>query len=271
MSRNGSVLSAGPKGGYARGRVKSGPLVSVVVLTYRRPVHLRRTLESFLRVNTYPNLELVLADDGSPPDLQEEMRRLPFDRFLLPAENRGLGANTNAGLRAATGEYILQLQDDWLCEGPSGFIEAAIDVMTERPEIGMVRLRVPQPGLRSTTWTSRGGLSVRVFDSPPASRRDFIYTDTPHIKSQAFVEFMGDYLESRYMQKTELDMRDRFNAQSRYRAAVIEGHQPFEHIGDDASFNRPPPLARLSAAFERVPGLRGAVRLYRRVKGRLGR
>ena len=198
--------------------------------------------------------------------LQAEMRRLPFDTFLLPAENRGLGANTNAGLRAARGEFILQLQDDWLCDGPPGFIEAAIDVMTERPEIGFVRLRQPQPELHYTSWTSRSGRAVRVFDSPPARRSDFVYTDTPHIKSRAFVAFMGDYLESRYMQKTELDMRDRFNAQTRFRAAFIEGFHLFEHIGADMSFNEPPPLARLSAALERVPGLRAAVRLYRRVK-----
>ena len=247
------------------------PLVSVVVLSYRRPVHLRRTLESFLRVNTYPNLELVLADDGSPPTLQEEMRRLPFDTFLLPAENRGLGANTNAGLRAAKGEFILQLQDDWLCDGPSGFIEAAIEVMTERPEIGFVRFWQPLPEVRYTSWTSRSGLAVRVYASPPASRRDFVYTDTPHIKSRAFVAFIGEYLESRYMQKTELDMRDRFNAQTRFQAAFIEGHHLFEHIGADMSFNEPPPLARLSAAFDRLPGLRGAVRLYRRVKKKLDR
>jgi GT2 family glycosyltransferase len=251
--------------------VTSGPLVSVVVLSYCRPAHLRRTLESFLRVNSYPNLELVLADDGSPPALQEEMRRLPFDTFLLPAENRGLGANTNAGLRAAKGDFILQLQDDWVCEGRSGFVEEAIDVMTERPEIGLVRFRQPQAEQRYTTWTSRGGHAVRIFDMPPARRTDFIYTDNPHIKSRAFVAFIGDYLESRQMQKTELDMRDRFNAQTRFRAAFIEGHHRFEHIGEDMSFNRPLPLARLSAAFERLPGLRAAVRLYRRAKLTFGR
>jgi glycosyltransferase involved in cell wall biosynthesis len=251
--------------------VNPGPLVSIVVLSYRRPVHLRRTLESFLRVNTYPNLELVLADDGSPPAMQEEMRRLPFDRFLLSAENRGLGANTNAGLRAARGEFILQLQDDWLCDGPSDFIAEAIEVMTERPEIGMLRLRLPQAELRYTSWTSRRGLAVRVYESPPARSSDFVYTDTPHIKSRAFVDFIGPYLESRYMQKTELDMRDRFNAQRRFKAAFIEGYHLFEHIGADASFNRPPPLARLSAALERAPALRGAVRFYRRLKQKLGR
>ena len=33
------------------------------------------------------------------------------------------------------------------------------------------------------------------------------------------------------MQYTELDMRDRFNAQERYVAAFLEGYDVFEHIG----------------------------------------
>jgi hypothetical protein len=64
-------------------------------------------------------------------------------------------------------------------------------------------------------------------------------------------------------------MRDRFDAQSRYRAAFIEGSHRFEHIGEGASFNQPTPLARWSAVFDRLPGLRIAVRLYRRVKSEL--
>ena len=251
--------------------MSAGPLVSVLVTGYSRPAHLRRTVESFLRVNTYRNLELILADDGSPPALQEEMRRLPFDRFLLPDVNRGLGANTNAGLRAARGDFIVQLQDDWLCEGPGGFIEAALDVMTERPEIGLVRLCSRDPELRYSKWTSQSGLVVQIFTMPPASPHHFVYTDNPHIKSRALVDFMGPYLESRYMQKTEIDMRDRFNRQTRFKAAFIEGHHHFEHIGEDMSFNRLPPRARLSAALEGVPALRGAVHLYRRFKQKLGR
>jgi glycosyltransferase involved in cell wall biosynthesis len=246
--------------------VSSGPLVSVLVTGYRRPAHLRRTIESFLRVNTYPNLELILADDGSAPALQAEMRQLPFDRFLLPEVNRGLGANTNAGLRAARGDFILHLQDDWLCEGPGGFVEAALDVMAERPEIGLVRLCSRDPELSYSNWTSRGGLSVRIYASPPASRSHFVYTDNPHIKSRALVDFMGPYLESRYMQKTELDMRDRFNAQTRFAAAFIEGFHCFEHIGEDMSFNRPTPRAWLSAQLGKIPLLGSAVRGYRRWK-----
>jgi len=251
--------------------VSTEPLVSVVVTGYRRPSHLRRTIESFLHFNTYPNLELVLADDGSPAEQQAEMRQLPFDTFVMSESNRGLGANTNAGLRAARGEFVLHLQDDWRCDGPAGLLEAAVAVMQERPEIGLVRLRWPQPELRYTAWTSRAGLPVRIYASPPARREDFVYSDNPHLKSRAFVDFIGPYAESRKMWKTELDMRDRFNAQTRFAAAFIEGFHCFEHIGDDASFNRPSARARLSAQLAKLPWLRRALLAYRSSKQRLGR
>ena len=250
--------------------MSSGPLLSVVVTGYRRPAHLRRTVESFLRVNSYPNLELILSDDGSPPEMQAEMQQLPFDRFLLPDVNRGLGANTNAGLRAARGDFILHLQDDWLCQGPAGFVEAALDLIRERPGIGLVRLRTPEPELRYQKWTSQAGHAVRIYTSPPANRNHFVYTDTPHIKSRSFVDFMGPYLESRSMLKTEVDMRDRFNKQTHFEAAFIEGLNPFEHIGEDLSFNPRSWRARLSATLASVPVLRSALHLYRRFKQKLG-
>ena len=44
-------------------------LVSVLVISYRRPRLLARTVESFLQTTSYPTLELMLADDGSPPKM----------------------------------------------------------------------------------------------------------------------------------------------------------------------------------------------------------
>ncbi|MCU1237285.1 MAG: tuaH, partial [Candidatus Solibacter sp.] len=96
------------------------PLVSVVVVGYNRLELLRKTITSFLNTTTYPrnSLELILCDDGSPESVQDQMRLLPFDVFLMASENRGMGNNTNKGIRAAAGAYILQLQDDWECGGP---------------------------------------------------------------------------------------------------------------------------------------------------------
>lgn len=203
------------------------------------------------------------------------MKRLPFDKFVFSRTNGGLGANTNAGLAATSGEYVLQLQDDWLCVGPHDFIERAIELILNRPDIGFVRLTdketmVPeQEGHRFfSQWEAPGGRMVRVFHTPPPRQDYFVYTDTPHLKTRELVNALGPYLVSPYMQRTELDMRDRFNAQTRFKAARFEGMNVFTHIGQDQSFNRLLPMAKLGATMDRIPGVRRFAALYRSVRRR---
>jgi glycosyltransferase involved in cell wall biosynthesis len=66
-------------------------LISVVFVTYRRLDLLKRTLDSLREWCSYPSLELILADDGSPRKIQEAMRSLPFDRYLFAKKNEGIG------------------------------------------------------------------------------------------------------------------------------------------------------------------------------------
>src|SRR5690554_4823899 len=102
------------------------PLISVIVTSYNRPRLLEETISSLLTHIDYAPIELILADDASDKDAQREMRKLPFDKFCFAEANRGLGANTNAGLAAAKGDYILQLQDDWRCVAECDFLGDAL-------------------------------------------------------------------------------------------------------------------------------------------------
>jgi glycosyltransferase involved in cell wall biosynthesis len=214
------------------------PRVSVVITGYARPDLLRRAVESLQRVTAYPNLEWVLADDASPPEQQQAMRALPFDRFVFAEENRGLGANANAGLAAATGEYVLQLQDDWVCAGPPDFIERGVQVFQSRDDVGMVRFMAPESYLPYRIADGPDGLPVRIYRPQPGSEC-WIYSDWPHLKSRRFIDFIGPYRESRSMQETEMDMRERYHRQSRYVVAYIEGYEMFEHVGEAESHRTP--------------------------------
>jgi len=90
------------------------PLISVVIIGYKRIDELKKTHSTFLQNINYPRdrIELILCDDGSPYEMQQEMKKLDFDKFLLSSKNEGMGKNTNKGLIAATGDYIVQLHDD---------------------------------------------------------------------------------------------------------------------------------------------------------------
>ena len=85
------------------------PLISVVIVGYKRPEELRRTVEFFLNNIDYPrnSLEMILCDDGSPENMRIEMKKLDFDKFLFSKKNHGIGYNTNKGLKEVKGEFIV--------------------------------------------------------------------------------------------------------------------------------------------------------------------
>ena len=79
-------------------------------------------------------LEVVIADDGSGPEIQAKIRTLPADVFALSPENQGLGPNNNNGIAHCKGKYILMIQDDWECFGPPDYLSNAVWVLEANPQ-----------------------------------------------------------------------------------------------------------------------------------------
>jgi O-antigen biosynthesis protein len=88
------------------------PAVSVVVCAYNEERTIGECLGS-LRQCTYPNLEVVVCDDGSTDGTLEIARSFGFRVLDLP--HRGLSAARNAGIAAATGEIVAFLDADAWC------------------------------------------------------------------------------------------------------------------------------------------------------------
>lgn len=247
------------------------PKVSVVFVTYNRMVTLRPTLESFLRLTDYPRdrLELIVTDDGSPQSVQSEIRGMPFDVFCLSDRRSGLGANTNRGLAAATGDFVLQLQDDWSCEGPADYLVKAVGILSARPDIGLLILNTHIQALASGGRFEHEGWDVRMFAPGPQVSADgverFAYSDWPHLKRQDFIRHVGPYLEGRPMWETEIDFGRRVARQNRYGIADFAALSVFRHIGEAHSYNWPW-KKRVESWITRLPGGEMAMRLYRRYK-----
>jgi O-antigen biosynthesis protein len=93
------------------------PKVSLCLTTFDRPALLRQAMGS-VRSLTYPNLEVVLVDDGSTlPEALKYLEELKpdFDQRgwrIVRQENRYLGAARNTAARHATGDFFLFMDDD---------------------------------------------------------------------------------------------------------------------------------------------------------------
>jgi glycosyltransferase involved in cell wall biosynthesis len=141
----------------------TAPLVSVVVPTYARSEYLLTALESVVG-QTYPNIELLIVDDGSPTPVESALSDVSLQgptestrtvEFIRHETNRGANAARNTGIDAASGEYIAFLDDDdyWLetkLEKQVAAFEAA------GPDVGLVYV-----GKRVETTA---GVSEDVYD-----------------------------------------------------------------------------------------------------------
>ncbi len=111
------------------------PLVSIIVTTFNRASILPVTLDSVFG-QTYPNLEVIVVDDGSTDDTGSVLAnfggRLRYER----QPNQGVSQARRRGLRIAHGELINFLDDDDLME--SHKIERQLAELEAHPEAGVV-------------------------------------------------------------------------------------------------------------------------------------
>jgi LmbE family N-acetylglucosaminyl deacetylase/glycosyltransferase involved in cell wall biosynthesis len=92
------------------GEVREGPRISVVVRTRDRPELLAEALAS-LAAGTYRGAEVVLVNDGGKPPVLPAGYPLTVVRVDL-AQSLGRAAAAQAGVAAATGDYVAFLDDD---------------------------------------------------------------------------------------------------------------------------------------------------------------
>ena len=92
-------------------------MISVIVPVYKAEKYLDRCVSSILN-QTYKDLELILVDDGSPdgcPEMCDRYAQADSRVKVIHKKNGGVSTARNAGLDAATGDYIAFVDsDDWI-------------------------------------------------------------------------------------------------------------------------------------------------------------
>ena len=117
------------------------PAVSVVVPTRNRARYLRTSLGSLMRQSLDQPFEVVVVDDAS----SDETPRLAAELGVLLVRHdspEGPNAARNAGIRAASGELIVFVDDD--VEAPDGWLAALAEGARRHP--GRRGLRRSHPG-----------------------------------------------------------------------------------------------------------------------------
>ena len=113
--------------------------ISVLVPAYRTPeVFLRQMIESVLN-QTYPHLELCIADGSGEnisvekvvKEYQAKDQRVRYQRL---EKNEGIAGNTNAAIRMATGDYLALFDHDDLL-APNALFEVASAIEKDKADV----------------------------------------------------------------------------------------------------------------------------------------
>jgi GT2 family glycosyltransferase len=121
----------------------AGPRVSLLMPNRNNEPALHLVLGRLAQHTTYPNVELIVVDDGSSDRSREilgawrDSGRFPGEMRLIEQEPSGVVDALNAGLRAAKGEIVVQLDSDASVE-TADWLQRMLALFLSHPTIGVV-------------------------------------------------------------------------------------------------------------------------------------
>jgi glycosyltransferase involved in cell wall biosynthesis len=216
------------------------PVVTVLIITFKRFQLAKKTIESIKENLEYPNLRFHIADDGSGPEHIQKLFEVIGNKYPISVTNSergGLSKNTNMGIEACLKyfDYYLQLQDDFVLTHPLD-LKPSVQLLAERNDIGMVRLGRLNPYMSGTVFEAINRywwLLKRKSDT-------YVYTENPHLCHKRFPMTYGKMREDLKMGHAELEMCSRFNNSSGPEIvwpAWLSTTDMFQHIGDSQSYH----------------------------------
>jgi glycosyltransferase involved in cell wall biosynthesis len=165
-----------------------GPLVSVIVPTCNRARIVPETIDSVLG-QTYPNLEVIVVDDGSTDGTPDVLRDRYGDRVRIVTQaNAGVEAARRHGKQVAAGDYLNFLDDDDLMYPDK--LEQQVAVLTRSRRAGIVHCAYDYVGergeyLQTSRFLPEGDVRAQL------TRGCFPWSGGPLIRREC-LELIGD-------------------------------------------------------------------------------
>ena len=142
------------------------PSVSVVIVHYNGERLLDACLAS-VQAQVYRPVEVILVDNGSSDGSIAMVRvKYPEVRVLAQGTNLGFAEGNNRGVEAATGEYVVLLNND--TEVTADWLPGLLEYMME-PAVAVVTSKVVTDGVPDRFYSMNGSLNplgyniMRVF------------------------------------------------------------------------------------------------------------
>jgi GT2 family glycosyltransferase/Flp pilus assembly protein TadD len=114
-------------------------MVSIVILTFNQLEYTRECLESIKQYTPEPH-EIIFVDNGSTDGTVEWLREIISKhsncRLIENGSNFGFARGCNQGIEAATGDYILLLNNDVVVT--ENWLSGLLDCLQSEPNIGIV-------------------------------------------------------------------------------------------------------------------------------------
>jgi GT2 family glycosyltransferase len=118
----------------------SNLLISIIIPHYNGAHHLT-TCFTALRAQTYPHLEIILADNGSTDESVALTRRdFPEVKIVEFGHNLGFAGAINRVVGQARGQIIVPLNND--TEVAPGWAQALADTLHAHPEAGIIACKM---------------------------------------------------------------------------------------------------------------------------------
>ena len=116
---------------------KNSPLVTIGILSFTRINDLKETLEKLQDI-TYPNLEIVIVDNGSNDGSQEFIRNyLEIEiKYFFLEKNLGVGLGRLKIFDESKGDYIFSIDED--CYLKFDIIEKTINLFENNLKLGAI-------------------------------------------------------------------------------------------------------------------------------------
>jgi GT2 family glycosyltransferase len=177
---------------------EQAPYVVCSVLNWNNYPDSRECIDSLLELD-YPNMDIVVVDNGSTDGSGERLREeFPDINVQLTGENRGFARGHNVGIRWALeegAEYVMVVSNDALFP-QSEMLDTLIELMETNDDVGMATPEVRNYPDTDSIWFQQGtidhstGFPNHTDDVPDvdAVSNDYISLVSTVIRAEVFDE-----------------------------------------------------------------------------------